>query len=610
MNLIDYLQNLYWREPLWLWLSLQPVVIAIIKNRTLASRLSCYAEKSLHPWLKVKVEQNQPHVVRLKNIAWLLGWLLLAVSLAGPRLPAAQQPHSVTARTNIMLILDMSRSMQSQDVQPSRLQRAIQEIDELLDLLHKQRVGLIVYSGHAHLYVPLTYDYAAMRFYLQDLPKITLPTRGSNLEEALQLADSLSGSEKNTAIVLITDGDYPDTVAIPDMTVAVSILAVGSVEGEAIPLKNGKWLHHQNKPVISRMNTGLLQQLARNTDGYYTPAYDDNSDWQNLISHFPRSELSTTSEKNSDILWQEKYHAFLLLAILLFVYALTPYRLVLLSKHKPAATAAALFFLVLLPFSDSHAGIFFTSSEQAAWQAWQRGDYKQAKTYYSHVKGYTGLLGQANSLYKIGDYQGAINYYRSAMLAAKNAQQRGMALFNMANSYFHRGQFEQAIRIYHDSKRYLHESKQVLHNIRIAEQLLQTVQYHLKQQQQDTSDGQHYGRGPRSINADDNQTVSDSNMLSFGKQQGKTTLPLPEIDGMSNETLQALLQAGLKNIQLASQQTISETATAPISPDLLQQQLTLPDNAQHQLWQRLFEIEQGFPAPVRQPHPIPGVRPW
>ena len=187
--------NFYW--PSVLWLLLVPVALLaweLVRRRT--------ADANAHPKI-LRAEAGQ-HSIEISNFKsqisnrrqarwWLAAGLVLAiVSLARPQWGRIEEPVFGQSR-EILLALDLSRSMNSPDVQPSRLERSKLLIQSLLDHLQGERVGLVVFSGTGFLQCPLSADYEVLREFLPSLDTNFLPEGGTNYHDLLQTAlDSFS----------------------------------------------------------------------------------------------------------------------------------------------------------------------------------------------------------------------------------------------------------------------------------------------------------------------------------------------------------------------------------------------------------------------------------
>ncbi|OQX07418.1 MAG: hypothetical protein BWK73_28040 [Thiothrix lacustris] len=181
---------LHWREPLWLLLTLYPLLLAAWQYFQQRHHAQRYADPHLLPWVQAHPPQHGWQRLISRPALWAMAWVLFAITLAGPRLPQAQPDTLVDAQLDVLVVLDISRSMQATDIAPNRLQRAALELHEFLNTARNSRVGIVVYGARPHLFAPLTSDFAALRFYLQHLETLVLPTQGSNPAAALDFARS------------------------------------------------------------------------------------------------------------------------------------------------------------------------------------------------------------------------------------------------------------------------------------------------------------------------------------------------------------------------------------------------------------------------------------
>lgn len=180
---------------------------------------------------------------------------------------------------DVMIVLDVSKSMLAQDVKPSRLDKAKQLLYRLIDRLQNDRVGLILFAGRAYMQMPLTTDHSAAKLYISEAGPDAVPTQGTVFAEALSMANnSFNRNEhKYKAVVLISDGEDHDAEALKiakqmaDDGVMVNTVGIGSVEGSEIidpetkePKKDDK-----GNTVISKLNEQELTGLSDATNGIY-----------------------------------------------------------------------------------------------------------------------------------------------------------------------------------------------------------------------------------------------------------------------------------------------------------------------------------------------------
>ena len=621
MNTLSYLQNIYWREPIWLILCLQPLLIMFIKKLVVRNKLSHYADKHLQPWLIFPSSTTLIKQFLNKNILYLLAWLLFSIALAGPRIPLSQINEEKLSALNIMLVVDLSRSMKVTDIEPNRLRRAKTEIFEFLEKAQQYRIGITVFSARPHLFVPLTSDHAALKTYLDTIDYLQFPTTGSNPVSAIELAQQeLVKQKQKSAIILISDGDYPSSTYLQLQQLKLNdiplyILGIGTVEGEAIQLEDGTWLKQDLKPVVSRMNEKALRQLAIKHNGKYSPSYSDNADWNTLFDKgIARQNTFGNIKNKQQIIWRELFPYFLLASIFLFILSLSTYRLANIKNRILILPFVILIFS--LPEKEVYAIEINETAEQSAYRAYKDKKYTQAENLYKNIRGYHSLYGQGSSLYKMGHFKEAIKQFSKAVVKATTDSQRANALYNLANSYFRSGDFSSAINTYKDVLNYQPENTASLYNMNVSRILRKNIERRLKEREK-TITTQRQGRGARSQNAADGTELSENTSVSMGdnKSQLNDQIPLPNLPDINEDTVKKLLLTGLENVQFAEDdETFNRqskyTTNTIINLTKAQQQLNIISDSQHLLWKRLFEIEEGFPAPVEKARTLPGVDPW
>ena len=617
------ISNLHWREPLWLLVSLQPFIFLIAKKIFNKKTAILYADKNLLPWVIFPQTSLATKNIINKNTVYVVAWFLFAIALAGPRTVLYHPDKEKSLTTNIMLVVDASLSMQARDIVPNRLQRAKLEIHELLNHAPNHRIGITVFSARPHLYVPLTYDYSALSSYLDNIDKLEFPTSGSNLYEAILLAHKeLIRFNTKSVIILFTDGDLPESFKTHNQEIinvlrktgtALYILGLGTVEGEAIQTKDGKWVTHNNKTVVSKLNETVLEQLATENNGKYSVVYDDNTDWKILYENGV-ANINTNNKisENNHIIWNELFYYFLFSALILFWIALAPYQLKSFSR-APAIVFVILF--ILFPDKELQAFEIFKTDEKIAFEAYNSENYALASKLFLRLNNYQGHYGSACSLYRQGHYKKAIQHFTFSISYAASKEQKVAAIYNLANSYFRTGQFSEAITTYQDVLNYDPGHKASKYNIAISKILRDTIarqrienEKHIQAPRQ--------GRGARSASLENGSEISNNASLSLNKNSNNQITQLPDIPEINNDVLNKLIADGLKNISLATNQSESSSETAKYSANnnydesVLDLKINILADSQSLLWKRIFELEEGFPAPVETPHQLPGVNPW
>ena len=275
-----------WEHPNLLFLLILPVLFA---------GLSYYFGKTRRQKLRSFLSDEM--LRRLSNPVWsrgraartillYLGVTLLVIGAAGPKI-GSEIREIKREGVDLLIALDVSRSMQAQDIRPSRLDKAKFEISSLIDRLQGDRVGLILFTNTAFLQCPLTTDYAAFRMYLDLAATDQLPFPGTDFNAPLQLARdtfrSRSRQEQQAAQVLlfISDGeDHSPSIEftlnqLVDDGVFIYTVGIGTQSGATIPVLNqagqmiGTHRDRDGREVITRLEPDLLRQMAQAGRGVY-----------------------------------------------------------------------------------------------------------------------------------------------------------------------------------------------------------------------------------------------------------------------------------------------------------------------------------------------------
>lgn len=280
-----------WGQPetlIWLWMV---PVVALLLWRAVHLRLA--AARRFIP-----VEGDRRLALRplnerllLRSGLIVLATLLLVIALARPQV-GTHRERAQRKGADIMLLLDTSLSMGAADMQPNRLEAAKLAATNLINRLPNDRFGLIVFSGDAHVYCPLTIDHDAVQMFIDSVEIGASPQPGTSLGAALQSAgEALGNSEsKHRAIVFLSDGEdlagQMMEVAgrvVRETAARIEVLGLGSPQGEPIPVKDehgnvsGFKTDENGKTVMSKLGEANLQQLATIGKGMYFRAMDQGA---------------------------------------------------------------------------------------------------------------------------------------------------------------------------------------------------------------------------------------------------------------------------------------------------------------------------------------------
>lgn len=256
------------------------------------------------------LEQLMPYV-SAKRPVWKFYLTLFAVAamifvVAGPQFGSKLQ---TTKRKGVELIiaLDVSNSMMAQDIKPNRLERAKQAISQMVDKLGNDRIGLIVFAGDAYTQLPITTDYTSAKMFLSTINTGIVPTQGTAIGKAINLAIRSFGPEEDIsrAIIVITDGENHEDDAVKaaeaalEKGIKVYTIGMGSAKGAPIPIGNNNNFRkdREGNVVITKLDEKLLQEIAIAGDGKSIRANTSKVGLNEMLKEINKMEKSEIEAK-------------------------------------------------------------------------------------------------------------------------------------------------------------------------------------------------------------------------------------------------------------------------------------------------------------------------
>lgn len=222
---------------------------------------------------------------RIKIFFIVLGGIFLVLSLLSPQKLIDNKEIEVKG-INIYLLVDTSRSMLGEDLYPNRIERAKLVMEDIIHSLKGDRVGIIPYSDSAYIQMPLTDDYPIIKNYIDALDTQLMSGGGTNLLDGLKLAlQSFKeiGDNNNFVIVLSDGGEYDKNILdfVERNKMKVYTIGIGSKKGTTIPnyvngVKNGFVKDEKGTPVLTKLNSDFLVELAEKTGGKYFEINSNN----------------------------------------------------------------------------------------------------------------------------------------------------------------------------------------------------------------------------------------------------------------------------------------------------------------------------------------------
>jgi Ca-activated chloride channel family protein len=503
-------------RPEWLW-SLVPALwlMALLwRRRGRSGSWSDVIAPELLPYL---VGDNAgPRSINLLPLV-LLGWVLAALAASGPSWEKIPQPiHQ--KQDALVLVLDLSYSMKSSDLAPSRLDRARQKLLDLLEHRREGQTGLIAFAGDAHIVTPLTDDTPTIANLLPALNPDMMPVPGSAAPAAVTLALELlhSAGIRQGRILLVTDGvagkDHKKlTKALAGSGAQLSIMGVGTATGAPIPLPRGGFLKDDAGTIVMPgLEERELRKLASDSGGRYQRIQIDDADLDYLLrdSVLPDTRQTLTLERTADT-WNDQGY--------LFVLALLPLVLGLFRRGWIIGLLPLLLLAQPQPATAQNWDDLWLTPDQQGQRAMTQGDQEGAATLFENPE-WAGT-----AAYESGDYEAASEHFSSAESAD--------GWYNRGNALARAGRIDEAIAAYQESLQLLPDQGDARENLELLEQMKQEQEQ--EQQQQDQQE-QDQNQQEQEQEQDQNQQ-QDQQQGEQGQPQDQSGQPPDQADGQQDQ---------------------------------------------------------------------------
>ena len=231
---------------------------------------------------------------------------------------------------DIVIALDVSKSMLATDLAPSRLERAKQLINKFMNAMPNDRIGLVLFAGKAYLQMPLTTDHGAAAMFVSSASPDAVPQQGTVVSEALRRsANAFNAAERRfKAVVLISDGEDHDAEAVntakelAEQGMMISTVGIGSPEGSYIPdpaTGQNKVDPASGRAVISKLNEDELKQIAASTNGTYIRLQESDEAVKQLQAHL--SQIESKAYGDVSLVNFKAYYWWFAAAMLLLLLA-------------------------------------------------------------------------------------------------------------------------------------------------------------------------------------------------------------------------------------------------------------------------------------------------
>lgn len=458
---------------------------------------------------------------------------------------------------DLIIALDVSKSMLAQDIKPSRLERAKQVISTIIDNSPDDRIGLVIFAGRAYLQMPLTVDHEAAKMYLSSASPDDVPTQGTVIKDALQMCDAAFNPNDKTfkSVLLISDGEDHDDNAIKEAKdlgkegIMVNSIGIGSPQGAPImdPTTGQYKKDDKGETVISKLNEKELSEIAKAGNGIYQ-LYTNTDAVASKIKHQLANIGKETSTSDSLYISFKQYFQYFLGAALLLL--LIEFFMSEKKRSKIKSVVAVFFFmgLSLSSFSQSAKDAIIKGNK-----AYKENNYNAAENAYQQAvkksdSNVTASYNLGNVLYRKNNTEEAVKSYDNAITNTKDDSVKQKAFYNKGVALQAAKKLPQSITAYENSLILNPKDED-------ARQNLQRVLKEQKKQQQQNK------------NQDKNKKKQQPKNQPQNNQQ-KNNQPQPSPSKLSKQDAEEKLKSLLENEkQLQDKMHKIKGAPAPNSPE-------------------------------------------
>lgn len=255
---------------------------------------------------------------------------LVLVAILGPSYGESKKEVKSVGK-DIMICVDLSKSMDAFDIPPTRLEKIKYEMKRIVEAFNSDRVGVIIFSSEAFMQCPLTYDQNALNLFIETMNSGLVPSSGTDFGPPLRMAlnkltdeNTSGGEQKSKVIILISDGEdfgeETEDIAdeIEDNDIKLFTLGIGTAQGSQIRTQQGYKTDRQGNTVVTKLNPSALKSLASKTNGQYFEINESRNDVSRLINSISKIEGELRDARMVDVS-SNQYFYFLLAALIIFV---------------------------------------------------------------------------------------------------------------------------------------------------------------------------------------------------------------------------------------------------------------------------------------------------
>jgi Ca-activated chloride channel family protein len=535
-----------------------PVIIFLIlfEYRKKRAGLKLFADPDLLPALTAPIKRG---IIFFKGFFLVIAVFFIILACAGPRWGFHLQ--EVQRRgVDIVFLLDVSASMQAEDVKPDRLERAKREITDFLKIAAGDRIGLVLFAGDAFVQCPLTLDYDAIAMFLGSVGVDTLPVQGTDMGQGIKTAlnafDFKSAIDK--VIVMITDGEdnegrgLQQTDKAMDKGVKIFVYGIGEPSGAPIPDETGGFKKDKiGNLILSKLNEKDLRSIAEAADGRYVRSVTGDLDLDRL--YFEGIKIKTEAkelESGKIKIFEERFYIFIWIAFVFLVMEG-------LIGLKPGR---AKLFSIMAVLIICHGNSVWANENPE--ELYQQGHYQKAEQAFikkdmDHPKDVRNRYNRGCASFQNANYEGASAAFRSALKRTDDKQITFRSAYNLGNSLFKHGDFQGAAQAFKQAIKINPGDEDSKYNYGLA---LKTIEENQKKEEEKQQENQEQEQAQDKNKKNKNDKNKDDPHKKQNKNQADQNQDKEDQSGQSNERKDQADQDSGQNDQSRNKQEQEESA--------------------------------------------------
>ena len=499
------------------------------------------------------IKDYLPQRFAIKFVLIVVAFATGVLALANLRFPKGTEKVSRNG-IDVMIALDVSKSMLAQDIQPNRLDRAKQVLGKLIDKLANDRIGIVVFAGKAYLQMPLTGDHGAAKMYLASASTDVVPTQGTVVADALKMCNSSFNAKekKYKSVVLISDGEDHDEGAekiaeqMANEGISINTIGIGSPGGAPIidATTNQEKKDNQGNIIVTKLNEEELMSIASKGNGIYQLFTTTDEVVSKLETQLNSMDQRVITE-DSLVNYSNYFSYFLALTLILLVIEIMistkkkwarEEKIKTESKHLPIITGL---FLVMIPsaiFAQNENSIVKKGND-----AYEKKEYGKAIDNYRNVieknpLNATAQFNLGNALYRNKKPDEALGAYENAINNTNATADKSVSFYNKGVVLQNNKKLPECIDAYKKSLKLNPDDEDARQNLQKA------LQQQKQQQQKEKKD-----KEKKKPEEDEKQKEKQK-----PKEEDKNNQPKPQPSKLSKQDAEEKLKALLeqeKNLQ-------------------------------------------------------------